>query len=437
MADMSEPETTTELLRPPRWLRQLGDVLQRLEPELWSWFSAPDQEAKAGEAARLDLLQTAVVLPRPLHSELYRSVEEAAQRLNLSVPVTLYQPQQAPARNASVSIDTRAARIVLHGNLREQLDERELRAVLGHELGHLILWRTENRRYLTAGRLLDGLCDDPAAHSVFLETRRLLDLYTEVFCDRCALIAQGDLSAVVSALVKLDADLSPIDPSGNRNEAGEMPRSVTGIDEVSRGLTHPALDIRASALRLWQGQPDGCDSEIDALIHGPLTLTRLDLVGQQAVTDLTRQILDAMLAPSWMQSDASLAHARLFFPDYQFPSPSRFPLAAELRTIHNRQLGENYTTFLLLDFVTVNQELREPALAHAMAIAETLEFREPFCEAAQRELRLRKRQLDAIEDQGLQMIGRSATAESRKSGAATTVEANPSGDHHPEGDDPA
>jgi hypothetical protein len=51
-----------------------------------------------------------------------------------------------------------------------------------------------------------------------------------------------------------------------------------------------------------------------------------------------------------------------------------------------------------LDFVTADRDLEELPLAAALALSEKLGLRDRFAEIAQRELRLRKKQVEKIDE---------------------------------------
>ena len=58
---------------------------------------------------------------------------------------------------------------------------------------------------------------------------------------------------------------------------------------------------------------------------------------------------------------------------------------------------QDYYSYVLLDFVTADRDLEELPLAAALLLAENLGLKERFFEIAKRELRLRKRQLESID----------------------------------------
>ena len=73
---------------------------------------------------------------------------------------------------------------------------------------------------------------------------------------------------------------------------------------------------------LWAEKGDDAEADIARMIEGPLALDRLDLLGQKKVADQTRRLLDHLLSPRWFQSEATLAHARLFFDDFEPGDPA-------------------------------------------------------------------------------------------------------------------
>ena len=72
----------------------------------------------------------------------------------------------------------------------------------------------------------------------------------------------------------------------------------------------------------------------------------------------------------WLQTELTLAHARLFFPDYTAPTSKLQDerLAEDLRT--DDVPLQDYYSYILLDFVAADRELEEPPLAAALQLAE-------------------------------------------------------------------
>jgi hypothetical protein len=163
------------------------------------------------------------------------------------------------------------------------------------------------------------------------------------------------------------------------------------------GLSHPEAFIRARAVKLWADGDRDADCKIKDMLEGALELNNLDLLAQKRVAGLTRRLLDVFLSRPWMQTEPVLAHARLFFEDYLPPDSllEDRALASDLRT--NDQPMQDYYCYVLLDFVTTDRDLEELPLAAALLLTESLGLKDRFLEIVRRELRLRKKQLETID----------------------------------------
>src|SRR6266566_1860569 len=83
-------------LEPLPYHVELRDYLKSDERELWNWFASAQAKADYTENLRMELLKSTYRLDADGHPELYQSVEEARIRLQLDIPVTLYQAQNSP-----------------------------------------------------------------------------------------------------------------------------------------------------------------------------------------------------------------------------------------------------------------------------------------------------------------------------------------------------
>ena len=130
------------------------------------------------------------------------------------------------------------------------------------------------------------------------------------------------------------------------------------------------------------------------MIEGTLALDRLDLLGQRKVADKTRRLLDHLLAPRWFQSEATLAHARLFFDDFEPGDGSDDDvkkLTADLRT--DDEGLRDYFCYVLLDFAAVDRDMEDVPLAAALVMSRKLGIEERFAELAHKELAIPKKQV--------------------------------------------
>lgn len=184
-------------------------------------------------------------LPR-LHAIATRCAE------TLAVPVPELYVVNRPVVNAyTFGTDTESF-LVLHSALVDAFDDRELAFVIGHETGHI---QNKHVVYGTALQVLTrgasaalGVLVEPARLALTAWYRR-----AEITCDRAGLLCARDLSAGVSAFVKLalgsprlaaevdvDAYLEQLDAS-----RGKVGRYVEAL------ATHPYLPKRIRALRVF------------------------------------------------------------------------------------------------------------------------------------------------------------------------------------------
>lgn len=380
-------------LEPLQYQWQLRAHLRDRERAVWDWFAAHQGGSEAAEAIRFDLLKSTYRLDPQSHADLYRAAHEVAARLHLDVPITLYQAHHPSGLNASLVSLPQHAHLVFHGPISTCLAPLELRALLAHELTHLLLWRGWDGDFLVLAQVVAALAQDPQAETSHDATARLLSLYTEVFCDRGALFVVEDVGPVVSMLVKIETQLEDVQADSYLRQAEEI---FQHGPVHTQQLTHPEAFIRARALQLWARDGARAEDLIAAMIEGPLVLERLDLVAQQRVADATRRVIDALMARPWMRSDPLLAHARLFFPDYE-PPGSEVDLQAVSTLLQRADESlRSYFAFVLLDFVSADRQLDTWPLMAALELAERLELPEAFAELARRELRMRKGQLERI-----------------------------------------
>src|SRR5436190_10476261 len=80
-------------LEPLSYHFELRDYLKSHERELWNWFASAQAQADYTENLRMELLKSTYRLDAETHPQLHESVAEAKARLDLDIPVTLYQGQ--------------------------------------------------------------------------------------------------------------------------------------------------------------------------------------------------------------------------------------------------------------------------------------------------------------------------------------------------------
>jgi hypothetical protein len=384
-----------------------------------------DAGAVADAAAATDLLRSAYRLEAAGHPIAHSALARAAENLGIDLPISIYQVEGAGAANAGLLTVPDGLVILLSGNLLPLLSEDGLCAVFGHELAHHLLWSLDDGRYEVADRLLQLLSVDAATPPPYLETFRRYRLATELFADRGAVVACGDLLTAVGALVTTVTGLADVDPGAYLAQA-EAADPLAG----SRASSHPETVLRAWALGRWHRElddqtgaglePDGAtrppldrpragDVAARALLRPRLDLDALDLFDRADLDRITYCLIEDLLLDREWRSEPVLAHARQFFPRLSVGSASTgtgVPGGAGVSAVPFQSWGSpvfevrplptgsspqtrRYLAYVLLDLVTVDPDLDlELAVARACRFAERIGLGPDFERVARVELQL-------------------------------------------------
>lgn len=379
--------------------------LRREEAELWDWFAAAGKHEDQARAVRLDLLKTAYRLERAAVGELYTAAETAAAALGVNAPITFYQMPNAGGMNAGLAYVPGEVHLVLQGPVLATLKPAELQALLGHELAHFLFCECRERQFHTAADILAAMTNDRCAEPAHLETARMFQLYTEVYCDRASLQVCGDLAAAVATQVKIATGLTEVSAESYLRQAAE----IFSLDKpTTEGITHPECFIRARALELWHTQGSGADAAVEKMIAGTPELPTLDLLARQRLAALTQRLVTALLAPAWLRSEPILAHARMFFENF---TPATAPESLEALAPEVQALGvsvHDYLSYVLLDFAVVDRNLEDVPLAAAIEASRKLGIEAPFLALIPKELGLKKRAIDKLVAKAAEMVAAAA-----------------------------
>lgn len=375
---------------PPQPLAYHRSVLAHVrdaEPNAWQAL-LPGQETDFDD----ELLRNTYRLEPESHPVVHRAAAQASVALGLTGPVELYQAQGTATTNAALLHNADRAVILFSGPLLDQLDEPELTAVCGHELAHRLLWTLDDGAYLGADRLLDAAAADGRTPPLYLETARRWLLASELYADRGALVASGDLPTTIRALLKVSTGLSTVDPDAYLRQADELDPTAG-----SRAGSHPEGVLRAWALRTWLA---GDDAEV--LLTGPLDVDSADLLDARLLRGLAGQLTSYAVSDPAVRTDLVLTHAEGFFdpaPADGVPAyPGRFPSLDEpwqprpvdgAPTPTMRRLAQSTKSFLcylLLDLATVDPDTGEDGLVAMMTLARRLGIGSVFDDLADDEL---------------------------------------------------
>jgi Zn-dependent protease with chaperone function len=203
------------------------------------------------DSARTELLGSAVKVTDQQYPRVYHAARAAGAALRVTVPAVF----AAPSDTIKVAVlgTEDAPHLIVNLQLAERLDDTQLVAAVGHELGHVqnghIFYATALHYLRHSAAFYVRWVVQPAIMTLQAWSRR-----AEVTCDRAALLAVRDLDKTLQALVAIELGLD----RGTAFSADDYLRSVP---DVKRGIgryaelfrSHPQLPKRVEALRLFAG----------------------------------------------------------------------------------------------------------------------------------------------------------------------------------------
>ena len=210
-------------------------------------------------AFRLTYLGSSVRVSERQFPHIHEMVRDGAYILDLPEVPECYV-MQTPLVNA-MALGRDKPFIVINSGMVELFDAEELRAVVGHELGHILSGHAVYRTMLVILLRL-------AARAAFLPIALALTAIiwgleewfrkSELSCDRAGLLAGQDLDASRRVLMKLagGAQLSELNPDAFREQAHEYDAVPDLRDSVLKilqlqGTTHPFAVVRFAELDYW------------------------------------------------------------------------------------------------------------------------------------------------------------------------------------------
>lgn len=367
----------------------LVGYLQEYEPAVWDKARSAEVRQQQGDEVRDAMLRETYRLEPGSHPQAYAACQAAMDTLGIAAPVTLYQARDG-AMNASLCYIPGEVHLVFHGPILERLSEQELLALMGHELAHYRLWSADDGTHFAASQILDHALSYPEATPSHRETARLLSLYTELYADRGAAIAAGQVAPAVSMLVKVMTGLTAIDPAAYLRQAEEL----EATDAKSEGGTHPEAFLRARALDLWWRGDAALADWLDRRIRGPLSIESLDLAGQRELAGLTRRFFARFLKQMDEQSEAVLTQVRGYFPDFQ-PGEDALDYA-RIGADRIDDPTRGYFIALMFDCAMADPDARDTVMQAAAKAAGEIGATEPFKAALRRDLKWNKRDIDRL-----------------------------------------
>ncbi len=216
----------------------------------------------AEEMMYLDNIASSVQVGPNQLPQIHSLAQDACATLDLEPPEVYVR--QHPMPNAyTFAMRGRRPFIVLHTSLVDLLEPQEVQAVIAHELGHL---KCEHGVYLTLANLMVLAASQVPAWGRWMAEglqERLMEWVrcAELTCDRAALLATQDSTAVVSVLMKLAGGSPTLAKQLNPTAFLQQARAYDAIDQSqigatlkqmrTVGLTHPVPVLRAKEIDRW------------------------------------------------------------------------------------------------------------------------------------------------------------------------------------------
>lgn len=203
------------------------------------------------DSARTELLGSAVKVTDQQYPRVYHAARAAGAALRVTVPSVFAAPSDT-IKVAVLGTDD-APHLIVNLRLAERLDDTQLIAAIGHELGHVqnghIFYATALHYLRHSAAFYVRWVVQPAIMTLQAWSRR-----AEVTCDRAALLAVRDLDKTLQALVAIELGLD----QGAAFNADDYLRS---LPDVKRGIgryaelfrSNPQVPKRVQALRLFAG----------------------------------------------------------------------------------------------------------------------------------------------------------------------------------------
>ncbi|WP_293157138.1 MULTISPECIES: M48 family metallopeptidase [unclassified Microcoleus] len=193
---------------------------------------------------------------------LHQLLVDACKTLDLEVP-QLYVRQHPMPNAYTFAMRGKQPFVVMHTSLIDLLTDEEVKAVIGHELGHL---KCEHGVYLTLANLIVLAAGQISPLGTVLaqglQTQMLEWLRCAEFtCDRAALLATQDPRVVASVLMKLAGGSPALAPKLNVDAFLAQARAYDDLSSTELGemlkqaqtaqLSHPVPVLRAKEIDRW------------------------------------------------------------------------------------------------------------------------------------------------------------------------------------------
>lgn len=368
------------------------------QKSVWEFFANQCHKEEQLKEFKNDLLKNTYKFDESSETALYKLVNLAKEKLDLHFPVTVYQAQHTEEINASVVFLNEEVHIVFSGKLMQSLTEEELLAIIAHELSHIHLYKQLNGNVEVADRIITAIANHQGSTPAHYETAKLFKLYSEIFCDRGAYIVTGNYQSIITSLVKIATGLQTVNPDSYIKQAEEI--FANDANTKTLGITHPENFIRARAMWLWHTRGHEAEPAIQKMIEGQTGLDELDLFQQQYSALITKELIELILAPQWMQTPQTIALAKQYFSSIKLNQiVDKTSLAIKIEHLHSNL--QEYLAYVLYDFTTSDKELEDLPMGYCFFLADELKLTNAFSGAVKKEKKLTDKKTSSLKKQSL------------------------------------
>jgi len=376
----------------PPYLIQLKNHLQA-NSKIWKWFANESQQAAVQEEIKSYLLKSTYRLEEADNEALYQIAETVKLKLGLSQKVTFYQATGSGENNAMVFTMPTEAHVVFSGAVLKALSEEELLAVVAHELSHLLLFTINGNEYDIADRIISSIANDARSSDVYMETARLYKIYMELFCDRGALLATGNIEPVITSLIKVDTGLEKVSAAGYIRQAEEI---FSGGQVSTEHISHPEDYIRVKALDVFSRKEEGYEESIVAMIEGKPELAKLNIFTQNTIQKLSISLLQLIMKPDWMQTEVNMSLCRQYQFDFLLSADILITESLQAQVMALGATAKEYLCYVLYDFFVADAALEDVSKGYIFQLMEYFGLKEIFEPIVKKEMKLTDRKLDEL-----------------------------------------
>lgn len=200
--------------------------------------------------AKTELLGTSVQVTDQQFPRVFETANKASNILRLRAPAVYIAPSSSGIKAKALGTNDDAY-IVINSQLLEHLNDDELMALIGHELGHIqnnhVLYATALHYLTDSAAMFVRWVVQPAIMTLQAWSRR-----AEISCDRAALLCTRDLDITLAAMVKIALGLEGDEQVNIPDYLDNLPDTSKGVGRYAEYFrSHPYLPKRIRALRVF------------------------------------------------------------------------------------------------------------------------------------------------------------------------------------------